>query len=108
MRADVDGEATHIGKDDLFAEVEGPPLPDAVRATVERLEEAGRTTMIVRRGDRYLGVLGLMDTPRPDAAAVIRELHEMGVRRTIMISGDNGKVAAAVAQEVGIDEAWAT
>ena len=106
VRADVDGEATHIGKDDLFSEVAGPPLPDAVRATVERLEEAGRTTMIVRRGDRYLGVLGLMDTPRADAAAVIRELHDMGVRRTIMISGDNGKVAAAVAREVGIDEAW--
>ncbi len=106
VQASVDGEATHIGKDDLFAEVAGPPLPDAVRATVERLEEAGRTTMIVRRGDRYLGVLGLMDTPREDAAAVIRELHEMGVRRTIMISGDNGKVAAAVAREVGIDEAW--
>ncbi|MEM6560434.1 MAG: heavy metal translocating P-type ATPase [Planctomycetota bacterium] len=106
VRAEVDGEPTHIGKDDLFAEVAGPPLPDAVRATVERLEEAGRTTMIVRRGDRYLGVLGLMDTPREDAAAVIRELHEMGVRRTIMISGDNGKVAAAVAREVGIDEAW--
>ena len=105
VRADVDGEATYIGKDELFAEVGGTPLPEAVRATVGRLEADGRTTMIVRRGDRYLGVLGLMDTPRDEARGVIARLKSMGIERTIMISGDNRLVADAVASSVGIDEA---
>ena len=98
-------EPVFIGKDDLFAEVEGPPLPDAVRESVERLEAEGRTTMIVRRGDRYLGVLGLMDTPREAARETIARLRELGITRMVMISGDNQRVAEAVAGAVGLDEA---
>ena len=106
IKATVEGESVYIGKDDLFSEVEGPALPDSIRSTVEELEEKGRTTMIVRRGDAYLGVIGLMDTPREAAKTMIAELRELGIDRMIMISGDNQKVADAVAQEVGIDDAW--
>ncbi|QDT05152.1 putative cadmium-transporting ATPase [Rubripirellula lacrimiformis] len=105
IEATVEGDIVHIGKDDLFVEVDGPPLPDSVREIVESLEENGRTTMIVRRGDRYLGVIGLMDTPREAAKRTISRLRELGIERMIMISGDNQKVADAVAKEVGLDEA---
>jgi len=105
VRAQIDGEAVFIGKDDLFAEVDGPPLPEVVRRTVEGLEADGRTTMIVRRGDRYLGVLGLMDTPREAAKEMITRLRELGIKRMVMISGDNQLVADAVAKAVGLDEA---
>ena len=42
-----------------------------VASMVDDQERAGRTTMVVRRGDRYLGVLGVMDTPRNSAAPVL-------------------------------------
>ena len=103
--ADVDGATTYIGKGDLFAEIDGPPIPDTLRARIEALEANGRTTMVVRQGDRYLGVIGLMDTPREAAPAVIEALHKIGIRRMIMISGDNQKVADAVARAIGLDEA---
>lgn len=61
--------------------------------------------MIVRHGDRYLGVVGLMDTPREAAKRTIARLRELGIKRMIMISGDNQKVADAVAKAVGLDEA---
>jgi len=105
VRASVNGEPVHIGKDSLFGEVEGPRLPDALRKDVETLEANGRTTMIVRLGDRYLGVLGLMDTPRESAKAMIVKLRELGVGRMLMLSGDNQQVADAIAREVGLDEA---
>jgi Cd2+/Zn2+-exporting ATPase len=105
IRAEFDGELVFIGKDDLFAEVEGPELPESVRQTVERLETGGRTTFIVRRGDRYLGVVGLMDTPREAAKETIARLREIGIERMVMISGDNQRVAEAVARAVGLDEA---
>ena len=95
-----------VGKSELFTEVEGPPLPPAVQTTIEGLEEQGRTTMVVRRGERYLGALGLMDTPREPATRVVARLRELGISRMIMISGDNQRVADAVARQVGIDEAW--
>ena len=103
--AEVDGEMTYIGKDDLFAEIEGPPIPGTLRAQIEALEANGRTTMVVRQGSRYLGAIGLMDTPREAAPAVIEALHKIGIRRMIMLSGDNQKVADAVARAIGLDEA---
>ena len=81
-------------------------LPAFVRETVDRLENEGRTTMIVRRGDEYLGVIGLMDTPRKAAAETLVLLREIGIRRMVMISGDNQRVADAIARAVGLDEAY--
>lgn len=106
LSAKIQGETVFVGKSALFEEIKGPSLPDEVRTAVESLEQQGRTTMVVRRGDRYLGVLGLMDTPREPARRVVARLRELGITRMIMISGDNRRVAEAVAKQVGIDEAW--
>lgn len=105
IQATVEGDSVHVGKHDLFAEIEGAPLPAGVRATVDELEQSGRTTMVVRRNDRYLGVIGLMDTPREAAQRALARLRELGIRRMIMISGDNQRAADAVAKAVGLDEA---
>lgn len=101
------GEAhVHIGKPALFETVEGKPMPDDLRRTVDDMSKNGRTTMIVRSGSRYLGAIGLMDTPREDAKAVIQALREIGLKRMMMISGDNQNVADAIAKEVGLDLAF--
>ncbi|MDA8744387.1 heavy metal translocating P-type ATPase [Rubripirellula amarantea] len=106
LEAVVDGEVVHVGKDDLFSEVAGEPLSKAIRNIVETLERGGRTTMVVRRGNRYLGVIGLMDAPRRASTRTILRLREMGIRRMVMISGDNQQVADAVAKAIGIEEAF--
>ncbi len=101
-----DGQIVHIGKSALFDEVDGEPVPDELAAIVNSLSANGRTTMIVRHGNAYLGAIGLMDTPREAAKSVIARLREIGVTRMMMISGDNQNVADAVAREVGLDEAF--
>tara|TARA_R110002072_G_scaffold303078_1_gene492942 strand:- start:25374 stop:27833 length:2460 start_codon:yes stop_codon:yes gene_type:complete len=105
LRATIDGQPVFVGKAALFSEIDGVPLTEEVRSRIDQLEQDGRTTMIVRFGDRYLGVLGLMDTPRDAAKSVISRLRDLGIRRMIMISGDNQRVADAVASAVGLDEA---
>jgi len=105
VRATVAGQPVHVGKTVLFDEIDGPPLPEALRDVVETLENDGRTTMVVRRSDRYLGVLGLTDTPRDGAADVVERLRRIGIRRMVMISGDNQRVVDAAARRLGIDEA---
>jgi Cd2+/Zn2+-exporting ATPase len=105
VRASVDGDPVHVGKTNLFDESDGTPVPDTLRDTVETLEANGRTTMVVRRGDTYLGVIGLADTPRDGAADVMDRLRRLGIRRLVMLSGDNQRVVDAVARELGIDEA---
>ena len=105
IRASVEGRPVHVGNAALFDEIDGPPLPDPLRDEVEALEADGRTTMIVRRGDTYLGVMGLADAPRPEAAGVVERLRRAGIRRMIMLSGDNQRVVGAVAEQLGLDEA---
>jgi Cd2+/Zn2+-exporting ATPase len=105
VKATVDGTPVYMGKDDLVNEGKGPPLPSDIRDRVELLESKGRTTVIVRKGERYLGVIGLADAPRTDAAEMIERLRSFGIRRMIMISGDNQRVVDAVAAQLGIDEA---
>jgi Cd2+/Zn2+-exporting ATPase len=63
--------------------------------------------MIVRRGARFLGVIGLADTLRPEAKDALKALRRIGVKRQVMLSGDNHRVAAAIAAQAGIDEARA-
>jgi Cd2+/Zn2+-exporting ATPase len=105
IRASIGGLPVHVGKAELFDEIDGPPLPDALRETVASLEANGRTTVIVRRDETYLGVIGLADTPRDAAAGVVEQLRQTGIRRMVMISGDNQRVVDAVAKRLGIDEA---
>ncbi|TFI59791.1 heavy metal translocating P-type ATPase [Sphingomonas parva] len=106
VEASVEGETVHIGRDELFSEVAGPGLPPAVKAAADRLRARGRTIMIVRRGSHYLGTIGLMDTPRANARLTTLQLRGLGIDRMIMLSGDNQRVAQAVAGTVGIQEAW--
>jgi Cd2+/Zn2+-exporting ATPase len=105
VRARVAGQATVIGKPALFESGDGTHLSEIIWSDARRLESSGRTVMVVRQGDRYLGVLGLMDTARPGAKAVIQRLRALGITRMIMLSGDNQSVADAIAKELGLDEA---
>ena len=105
VRANVDGEEVILGKPDLFRERLSRPLPDDVAAVVEELADAGRTVVVVANAERFLGVLGLMDPPREDAKATLDELHRLGVRRTLMLTGDHQRAANGVAALVGLDEA---
>ncbi len=105
LRARVNGEDVYLGKPSLFTEISGPAVPPALAADVNRLETLGRTVFVVRHGARYLGAVGLMDTPRAAAKAAVTQLRALGMQQMVMLSGDNQRVADAVAQAVGIDRA---
>ena len=106
VRATVAGEEVYIGKPGLFAELGGPTMPSELMAAIQEAQTQGRTIMVVRRGGQFLGAVGLMDTPRDSARTVAQSLRKLGITRMIMISGDNQKVADAIAAQTGIDEAW--
>jgi Zn2+/Cd2+-exporting ATPase len=105
VQAKVDGANVFVGNDKLFSELSETGLPADIRMVVDQLEDMARTTVIVKRDDQFLGVLGLMDTPRESALAVLERLRALGVRQLIMISGDNQRAANAIAQMVGMTAA---
>ena len=101
----IEGAIVQIGKPGLF-ESGSAPMPNELRLVVTNLESSGRTVMVVRRGANYLGVLGVMDTERQSAKETVQRLRQLGIRRVVMLSGDNQRVADAVAGSIGLDQAF--
>ena len=97
----VDGRTIMVGSGRFFAE-----HPDARTAAVvaERLQALGHTLVMVADERRVLGAIGLQDTPRPTSAAAIADLHEVGVERVVLLTGDHAAAAAAISSQVGIDD----
>ncbi len=82
----------------------GKQTPDADR--FERLSAEGKTVVFVLADEQVVGMLALADIIRPESADAIAQLKEMGVE-PIMLTGDNAKVAAWVADELGIERFFA-
>ncbi|WP_274562193.1 heavy metal translocating P-type ATPase [Streptomyces spiramyceticus] len=81
-----------------------PVAPVALVALVAELEDAGRTAVLVVSDGVPVGVLGIADRLRPDAAATVRALTELTGTAPLLITGDNARAAAALAAEVGITD----
>ena len=105
IKADYNGTTIHVGNKELFTE-NNNHLPDDIKVKVEELEKQGNTTMLVRQNDKYIGIVTLMDVARKDAKETLAQLNRLGIRKMIMLTGDNQKVAEAVAKEIGITDAW--
>ena len=100
----VDGLTVAVGNVALLRERGADPaLTERVEAIAAELAAAGRTPMAVAVDDVPVGVLAVADAVRPEAAGMIRELHRIGVREVVMLTGDQPGVAHAVARQVGVD-----
>ena len=103
VRSEVNGQPVEIGNARFFAE-SGRPLSEEIAAAVTRLQASGRSIMIVRMGDRWLGVLGLADRPRDGVRQVLDRLRRFGLTRIVMLTGDHRAVGEAIGKEVGVDD----
>ncbi|MDD2869317.1 heavy metal translocating P-type ATPase [Neomegalonema sp.] len=97
--AEVAGEAAWVASP-RFAREEGA-LDAAGSEAAARLESEGKTAVVVMRRGRALGLIAMRDEPRPDAAEAVRQLKALGVGATIL-TGDNPRTAAAVAEALGM------
>ncbi len=104
IRAQYEGSAIEIGNMDLYTEIDQKEAKNVLEQ-VKTLEAEGKTTMLVKRDNTFIGILGLMDTPRGEAKKTLGELKKLGIKKMIMLTGDNQQVANAVAKEIGLTEA---
>ncbi len=107
VRSAINGEPVLIGSAKLFTETAGMSLDDSVSRRVDELEKTGRSTMIVSKGNKIIGILGLADTPRPNIKAVMDNLRGLGIEHLVMLTGDNDDVAKNIATQVGLTEVQA-
>ncbi len=103
VKARVEGREVVVGTPELLQQ-QGAILSKEVFALVERLESQGQTVMLVGVDGDVVGVIAVADQLRPEAPSAIAALKALGIRTTVMLTGDNPRVAAAIARQVGIDE----
>ena len=103
VQSEVNGETIRIGNARMFEEAH-IFLPDEINNQLQTLGEDGKPTMIVARGKTVLGVLALADTLREETPAALKALREMGISSLIMLTGDNARVAATIAENAGVTE----
>ncbi|WP_205596242.1 heavy metal translocating P-type ATPase [Modicisalibacter sp. 'Wilcox'] len=77
-------------------------LPEALSARIAECEQAGKTAVVVIDDAVAVGLIALRDEPRPDAVEAVRALDAMGVR-SLMLTGDNPRTAAAIAGDMGLE-----
>ncbi|WP_166804523.1 heavy metal translocating P-type ATPase [Cryobacterium algoritolerans] len=99
MEAIIDGRALHIGRPS-----DADRSDPQVGAAVAGAESEGCTAVVLREDTRPLAVLAVADQLRPDAHSTIAELRELGIKRVLMLTGDNATVARSTAHALGLDD----
>ncbi len=100
IRATVGGEPVALGNLALMRELDGDL--NGLEPEEARLSSMGRTPVFVALDGRAVGVIAVADSPRPEAAEVVRALRGMGLD-VVMLTGDNRRTAEAIAAQVGIE-----
>ncbi len=104
IQANWNGSLVHIGNRRLFEELTGKLVPEEINQKMSELESDGHTTMIIHQDNGYLGIISVMDIARPEVIKTLATLKKIGIRRMIMLTGDNQKVADAIANNIGITD----
>lgn len=100
VQATVDGQRAVIGNAKLLSDFH---LTTTIQQQMDHLQAAAKTVVLVGLGDQIVGLIAIQDAPKPSSATAIAALKDRGLR-TVMLTGDNARVAQAVADQVGIDE----
>jgi K+-transporting ATPase ATPase B chain len=88
---------------EAYVRDQGGAFPPEVRTAVDAIATRGATPLVVAEGVRVLGVIELKDIVKGGIKERFAELRRMGIK-TVMITGDNAKTAAAIAAEAGVDD----
>ena len=107
LKAQVEGHRVLIGNQALLDEF-GVDDDNAAQRAADEFARQGKTPMIIAVDSRVAGVIAVADTIRADAPEMVARLHEAGVKKVVMLTGDVQLVAEAVAAKTGVDEVRAS
>ncbi len=96
LRARVDGHILAIGSRRMIA-------PDADLPLADSLESQGKTLLFVQVDDKLAGFLAAEDTLRPEIPSALKQLRDLGLNQIELLTGDNKRTAAALAEQLEID-----
>lgn len=101
----IDGKTFWLGSH-RYLEQRGQETLE-VRQQLEAMQEAGRTVVVIGNDEHVCGFITLADAIRDETREAIKTLHQVGIKRIVMLTGDNEGTAKAIGKESGIDEVHA-
>ncbi len=103
IRGRMRNESYLVGSKNLFS----ADALTGLEETFSKLEDEAKTLVIVGKANEVAGVIGISDKIRDDSRHVVDSLHKTGVKRIVMLTGDNERTAKAVAAKICVDEYYA-
>ncbi|TLS38899.1 heavy metal translocating P-type ATPase [Pseudalkalibacillus caeni] len=97
--AKVDGQRYWVGNE---KNIEHLVIPDPIKKKINEMKNDGLTLVIVADKDQILGIFGISDQIREESRSVVAKLHQVGIKNTVMLTGDHEKTAEKVAKQVGV------
>ncbi|MGI5997646.1 MAG: heavy metal translocating P-type ATPase [Lutispora sp.] len=106
LKAKVEGRYILVGNRKLMVE-NNINISQEVEEYISQEESLGQTVVITADMDRVLGVISIADDIREGAIELIKKLKAKGIKRIVMLTGDNKRAAAAIANKLGLDDYYA-
>lgn len=104
IKGTIDGILYFIGNPKLFKELPNSNFDKEVEQRVTALQKQGKTVMVVGTEKDLLAVIAVADEVREVSKDVIQKLHQAGIKRTVMLTGDNHSTANAIGSHVGVTD----
>lgn len=100
----VNGMTYYIGSPKLFKELLTTDFDKDLEQNVTTLQNQGKTAMIIGTEKEILGIIAVADEVRESSKEIIQKLHQLGIKKTIMLTGDNKGTANAIGSDVGVSD----
>lgn len=100
----VNGTTYYIGSPKLFKELLTTDFDKDLEQNVTTLQNQGKTAMIIGTEKEILAVIAVADEVRESSKEIIQKLHQLGIKKTIMLTGDNKGTANAIGGQVGVSD----
>jgi Cd2+/Zn2+-exporting ATPase len=104
VKSEIAGRQVLIGSLKLFREMSDYSLENDLIQAITEFENQGKTTMAVNYDGQFLGILALADAPRKGVKETLQALLDLGVKKLVMLTGDNNDVAKRIGSQVGVTD----
>ncbi|GAJ41458.1 MULTISPECIES: heavy metal translocating P-type ATPase [Anoxybacillaceae] len=104
VKAKVNNEMYYVGSPGLFEELLPNGIQSKIKEQITDLQTQGKTVMALGTEKEILALIAVADEIRESSKEVIRKLHQVGIEKTVMLTGDNQRTAEAIGKQVGVSD----
>ena len=104
VKAKVNNAMYYVGSPGLFEKLLPNGIQSEIKEQITTLQTQGKTVMILGTEKEILALIAVADEIRESSKEVIRKLHQVGIEKTVMLTGDNQRTAEAIGKQVGVSD----